>query len=74
MEKAESSNNYLDVLIDIRGLINDMIHQLLPAAIALEDILIESDSDVNLLHTDNQLVSAIKTLYKIRSILMFYIK
>jgi len=72
MDEAESNNKYLDVLIDLRGLINDMIHQLLSASMALEDIMVESDSNVNLLHTDVQLVSAINTLYKIRSILLFY--
>lgn len=72
MEKANDLR-HKDALIEIRGLVSDLLRQLLSSCITFEDMLMEKGNiKYDLLHSNEQLTCAIKTLFKVRSILMFY--
>lgn len=57
---------------ELRGLVNDLVRQLLASFIHFEDKLMESsDYDPELLQADQQLCCAIETLLRIREIIIF---
>ena len=57
---------------ELRGLINELVRQLLASFIHFEDKLMESgEYDGELLQADQQLCCAIETMLKIRDIVIF---
>lgn len=73
--KNVNEDKYEVTFKELRGLINDLTRQLLSSCINLDDKLMESECyDSELLQTDAQISCAIKTLLKIRSILIYYNK
>ena len=67
--------NYAAAFGELRGLVSDLLNQLLSSCIFFENLMMEGEEyNSELLQTDGQLVGAIETLFKIREILIFYTK
>ena len=75
MEAQEVNDGYAAAFGELRGLVSDLLTQLLSSCIFLENLMMEGEEyNSELLQTDGQLVGAIETLFKIREILIFYTK
>lgn len=73
--KNVNEDKYEGTFKELRALTNDLTRQLLSSCINLDDKLMESGCyDSDLLATDEQISCAIKTLLKIRSIVIYYNK
>lgn len=75
MEAQEINDGYAAAFGELRGLVGDLLIQLLSSCIFFENLMMEGEEyNSELLQTDGQLVCAIETLFKIRGILIFYTK
>jgi hypothetical protein len=75
MEAQGLNEDYAAVFGELRGLVSDLLDQLLSSCIFFDNLMVEGEEyNSDLLQTDGQLVSAIVTLFKIREILIFYTK
>jgi hypothetical protein len=58
---------------EVRGLLNDLMHQLLSSCIFFEDTLCNSGEERdNFIQADQQLTRAVETTFRIREIVMFH--